>query len=42
MRFSFLQLLYAHPEVFTDITKGSNPGCGTLGFPAAKGWDPGA
>jgi len=33
-------LLYAHPEAFTDITKGSNPGCGSDGFPAAKGWDP--
>ncbi|PIL23443.1 hypothetical protein GSI_14754 [Ganoderma sinense ZZ0214-1] len=22
-----------------DITKGSNPGCGTQGFPAAEGWD---
>ncbi len=33
-------LLYAHPEAFTDITAGSNPGCGTEGFPAIKGWDP--
>ncbi|KAK3937828.1 putative Tripeptidyl-peptidase sed1 [Diplogelasinospora grovesii] len=32
--------LYAHPEAFTDITVGSNPGCGSPGFPAAKGWDP--
>ncbi|OBZ67275.1 Tripeptidyl-peptidase SED2 [Grifola frondosa] len=24
----------------TDITSGSNPGCGTNGFPAATGWDP--
>jgi tripeptidyl-peptidase I len=31
---------YAHPEAFNDITVGSNPGCGTQGFPAAKGWDP--
>jgi len=23
-----------------DITVGSNPGCGTQGFPAAPGWDP--
>ncbi|KAH9847178.1 family S53 protease-like protein [Lenzites betulinus] len=23
-----------------DITAGSNPGCGTSGFPAASGWDP--
>ncbi|XEV07198.1 hypothetical protein FSHL1_012485 [Fusarium sambucinum] len=34
------QILYQHPEVFTDITQGSNPGCGTAGFKAAKGWDP--
>jgi tripeptidyl-peptidase-1 len=32
--------LYAHPEVFHDITTGSNPGCGTNGFSTAKGWDP--
>ncbi|KAH8880604.1 alkaline serine protease [Thozetella sp. PMI_491] len=32
--------LYAHPEAFNDITNGSNPGCGTTGFPAAPGWDP--
>ncbi|KAL0577149.1 hypothetical protein V5O48_004825 [Marasmius crinis-equi] len=25
---------------FNDITKGSNPGCGTTGFPATPGWDP--
>ncbi len=23
-----------------DITSGSNPGCGTEGFSAVKGWDP--
>ncbi|KAF4501947.1 Tripeptidyl-peptidase I precursor [Fusarium agapanthi] len=34
------QILYQHPEVFTDITQGSNPGCGMAGFEAAKGWDP--
>lgn len=33
-------ILYAHPEVFHDITVGSNPGCGTNGFAVAKGWDP--
>ncbi len=33
-------LLYAHPEAFNDITTGSNPGCSTDGFPAARGWDP--
>ncbi|KAI1781926.1 peptidase S8/S53 domain-containing protein [Ganoderma leucocontextum] len=27
-------------SAFTDITTGSNPGCGTNGFPASKGWDP--
>jgi len=32
--------LYAHPEVLHDITNGTNPGCGTSGFSAAKGWDP--
>ncbi|KAJ4463898.1 subtilisin-like protein [Lentinula lateritia] len=32
--------IYAHPEAFNDITDGSNPGCGTTGFPALKGWDP--
>ncbi|KZP19257.1 subtilisin-like protein [Athelia psychrophila] len=25
---------------FNDIVKGSNPGCGTPGFSAEKGWDP--
>ena len=33
-------LIYEHPEVFTDITAGNNPGCGTQGFQASKGWDP--
>ncbi|TVY25147.1 Tripeptidyl-peptidase sed1 [Lachnellula hyalina] len=33
-------VLYQHPEAFNDITVGSNPGCGSTGFPAAKGWDP--
>lgn len=32
--------LYAHPNVLHDITSGSNPGCNTNGFSAAKGWDP--
>ncbi|KAI0261746.1 subtilisin-like protein [Gloeopeniophorella convolvens] len=27
-------------SAFKDITSGSNPGCNTNGFPAAKGWDP--
>jgi hypothetical protein len=25
---------------FNDITNGTNPGCGTVGFKTAKGWDP--
>ncbi|KAL6079281.1 polynucleotide 3'-phosphatase [Balamuthia mandrillaris] len=29
-----------YPQAFNDITSGSNPGCGTSGFPATKGWDP--
>lgn len=33
-------LLYAHPEVFRDVTVGSNPACKSDGFPAAPGWDP--
>ncbi|EJD51322.1 family S53 protease [Auricularia subglabra TFB-10046 SS5] len=32
--------LYANPQVFNDIKTGNNPGCGTDGFPALKGWDP--
>jgi tripeptidyl-peptidase-1 len=32
--------LYANPSMLNDITTGSNPGCGTIGFPAAPGWDP--
>jgi tripeptidyl-peptidase-1 len=32
--------IYANPQAFNDITKGSNPGCGTQGFPAEVGWDP--
>ena len=27
-------------EGLTDIISGSNPGCGTDGFPATVGWDP--
>jgi tripeptidyl-peptidase-1 len=37
------QAFYAHPEAFTDITEGSNPGgggCGIGGFNCAAGWDP--
>ena len=33
--------LYGHAlDGFNDIESGSNPGCGTTGFPAIKGWDP--
>lgn len=32
--------LYSSAGAFNDITSGSNPGCGTSGFPAAVGWDP--
>ncbi|KAI0885109.1 subtilisin-like protein [Annulohypoxylon maeteangense] len=34
------QVLYSHPEVFKDITKGDNRACKTTGFPAIEGWDP--
>lgn len=33
-------VIYANPTAFHDITVGNNPGCGTNGFSAAKGWDP--
>lgn len=33
-------LLYSElASTFTDIVKGSNPGCDTKGFPAKPGWD---
>lgn len=32
--------LYTHTHVLNDITNGTNPGCGTVGFSAVKGWDP--
>lgn len=32
--------LYKNPQALHDITVGSNPGCNTNGFAAAKGWDP--
>ncbi|EWC48769.1 hypothetical protein DRE_00074 [Drechslerella stenobrocha 248] len=32
--------LYANPDMLNDITVGNNPGCGTSGFQAVKGWDP--
>ncbi|KIK66637.1 hypothetical protein GYMLUDRAFT_1023250 [Collybiopsis luxurians FD-317 M1] len=36
----FNPFLYANPSAFFDINTGSNPGCGTSGFPACAGWDP--
>ncbi|KAK3386302.1 peptidase S8/S53 domain-containing protein [Sordaria brevicollis] len=33
-------LFYAHPEIFNDVTKGSNPACHSSGFLATEGWDP--
>lgn len=33
-------VLYQHPEILTDITLGSNPGCYQPGFNATPGWDP--
>ncbi|KAI0062174.1 family S53 protease [Artomyces pyxidatus] len=32
--------IYQNSDIFTDITAGTNPGCGTNGFIAGKGWDP--
>ncbi|KAJ3817411.1 family S53 protease-like protein [Lentinula raphanica] len=32
--------LYNNSHAFHDIASGSNPGCGTSGFPANAGWDP--
>ncbi|KAK4233257.1 peptidase S8/S53 domain-containing protein [Achaetomium macrosporum] len=34
------QVLYEHPEVFTDVATGSNPGRGGDGFKVKEGWDP--
>jgi tripeptidyl-peptidase-1 len=31
---------YAHPEVFNDIARGGNQGCGTPGFTSVSGWEP--
>jgi tripeptidyl-peptidase I len=33
--------IYKSRAAFNDVTTGSNPGCGTQGFQAAAGWDPG-
>jgi tripeptidyl-peptidase-1 len=32
--------LYSNPWILNDITNGTNPGCGTVGFSAVPGWDP--
>jgi len=32
--------IYEYGDLFTDITSGNNPGCGTTGFYASSGWDP--
>jgi len=32
-------LIYQNPDGFQDVTKGSNPDTGTIGFAAIKGWD---
>ncbi|KAF3761013.1 subtilisin-like protein [Cryphonectria parasitica EP155] len=32
--------LYANPQMFHDITSGSNAGCDGGGFEAVQGWDP--
>jgi len=32
--------LYKNGGVFTDVSSGNAPGCGTDGFEAIKGWDP--
>jgi tripeptidyl-peptidase-1 len=33
-------VLYSNPHLLNDITNGTNPGCGTEGFRAVRGWDP--
>jgi len=32
--------MMADPQVFHDITNGTNGGCFTDGFSAVQGWDP--
>jgi len=32
--------IYKNMKAFNQVSTGSNPGCSTQGFPAAKGWDP--
>lgn len=33
-------LLYKNPTSLNDIVGGNNPGCGSKGFTAVRGWDP--
>lgn len=33
-------LFYSHPEMFNDMTKGTNSGPGKHGFTSTTGWDP--
>jgi tripeptidyl-peptidase-1 len=33
-------MFYQNAGMFSDITSGSNPGCGTNGFTASTAWDP--
>lgn len=34
------QAAHTDPDIFHDVTNGTNPGCGTYGFAAVEGWDP--
>jgi len=38
--FSFQIYSSGFLKSFNDVTNGTNPGCGTVGFNATKGWDP--
>ncbi|KAF9922326.1 hypothetical protein FBU30_007591 [Linnemannia zychae] len=39
-RLGFLNLfIYSRPDIWNDISTGSNPSCGTSGFPAMQGFD---
>ncbi|KAI9237857.1 MAG: peptidase S8/S53 domain-containing protein [Podila humilis] len=33
-------LIYTRPNIWNDVTTGTNPSCSTTGFPAMVGWDP--
>ena len=32
-------VIYAHPEIWNDITQGRSTGCDMDGWPAGRGWD---